>query len=176
MKHLWAPWRIEYVAGPKAAACVLCEIAQSGDDEGNHVLHRGEQCFVVLNRFPYNSGHVMVVPYRHVGVFGELSPEELAEMMLLSQDVLAAFERCLHPDGVNMGMNIGQAAGAGISDHLHLHIIPRWGGDTNFLTSVAETRVVPQSLEACGAQLGPALTSVIAQRQASGSAGSTIPD
>lgn len=166
MNHLWAPWRMTYVAGEKPAQCVLCQAAQGTDDAESHVLYRGEHVFVILNRFPYNSGHLMVVPYEHVGDFTQLSTEQLAEMMDISQGVLEVFRECLHAQGSNLGMNLGQAAGAGINDHLHLHAVPRWVGDTNFLTAVEDTRVVPQSLSDCAAAVGPALRMVMQERTA----------
>jgi len=166
MKHLWAPWRLDYVAGAKPAGCVLCQVAGTQDDAAAYVLYRGRHNYVLLNRFPYNSGHLMIVPYTHVGDLTRLSRAELAEMMAISQGVLEAFARCFRPEGVNLGMNLGQAAGAGIDDHLHLHLVPRWLGDTNFLTAVEDTRVVPQSLEDCAGLLGPVLREVMQQHAA----------
>jgi ATP adenylyltransferase len=166
MEHLWAPWRMEYVTGEKAEACILCAAPGAPEQPGVHVLHRGEHNYVILNRFPYNSGHLMVVPYQHLSEFTALSAAQLAEMMDIAQGVIEAFALCLRPDGVNLGMNLGQAAGAGIDDHVHLHLVPRWRGDTNFMTTVGGTRVVPQSLEACAAQIGPVLQEVMARRKA----------
>jgi len=152
LKHIWAPWRIEYVTRPQVEGCVLCAKATAEDDDAEQVLYRGEHNFVVINAFPYNSGHLMVVPYEHTCDFVGLNPDAVAEMMHIAQGCVRALGRCMHPHGVNIGMNIGKAAGAGIDEHIHLHIVPRWDGDTNFMTTCADTRVVPQALEqsACG--------------------------
>ena len=166
MEHLWAPWRMQYVAGEKAECCIFCAVPGAPEEAGSHVLYRGEHNFVILNRFPYNSGHLMVVPYEHQHDLTALSPAQLAEMMNIVQGVIEAYNCCLRPEGVNLGMNLGQAAGAGIDDHLHLHLVPRWCGDTNFMTAVGETRVVPQSLEDSAALVGPVLREVMARRQA----------
>lgn len=157
MRHMWAPWRIRYVAGAKAPGCVLCLKAQATDDVAEQVLYRGVHNYVVLNAYPYNSGHLMVVPYRHTGDLAELDGDECSEMMRLAQACMRALRRCLSPDGVNLGMNIGKAAGAGIDEHVHLHVVPRWAGDTNFMTAIADTRVVPQSLDDTYALLAPLL-------------------
>lgn len=156
---------MEYVTAEKPEGCIFCAAPGAPAEQHAHVLYRGEHCFVILNRYPYNSGHLMVVPYEHLRDFTALSPEQLAEMMDVAQGVVEAFCRCLRPDGVNLGMNLGQAAGAGIDDHVHLHLIPRWCGDTNFMTGVGDTRVVPQSLEACAAMVGPVLEQVMACRR-----------
>lgn len=166
MEHLWAPWRMDYVAGEKPDGCVLCQAAQAQDDAEAHVIYQGQYNYVILNRFPYNSGHLMVVPYEHIGAFTDLSPEQLAEMMDIAQGAVEAFQECLHPDGVNLGINLGRAAGAGINDHLHLHIVPRWAGDTNFMTVLADTRVVPQSLGESCRTLEPALRRAMERRRA----------
>ena len=155
---------MDYVTGGKADCCIFCAAPEAPEDAGAHVLYRGAHCYVILNRFPYNSGHLMIVPYEHLRDFTALSPEQLAEMMDVAQGVISAFTQCMRPDGVNLGMNLGQAAGAGIDDHVHLHLVPRWCGDTNFMTSLDSTRVVPQSLEACAAQVGPVLREVMARR------------
>jgi ATP adenylyltransferase len=156
---------MEYVTGEKAECCILCAAPAAPEEAGAHVLYRGELCYVILNRFPYNSGHLMIVPYEHVGDFTCLAPEQLAEMMEMAQGVAEALGRCLRPEGINLGMNLGQAAGAGIGDHLHLHLVPRWVGDTNFMTTLDDTRVVPQSLEACAAQVGPVIREVMEERR-----------
>lgn len=153
------------MAGAKAEGCVLCEAAQAEDDEQHLVLYRGQHNFVILNRFPYNSGHLMVTPYQHLSDFARLSSEALAEMMDISQGVIEALNQCLHPEGVNLGMNLGSAAGAGIDDHIHLHIIPRWTGDTNFITALGEVRVVPQALEATAGVIGPVLREIMQRRK-----------
>ncbi len=155
MDHIWAPWRIDYVVSEKPDKCVLCEKRDSDDDQANYVLYRGRHNFVLLNTFPYNSGHVMVVPYRHVSNLTDLSVEEVSELMKIAQGCVAGLAEGLHTEGANLGMNIGRAAGAGIDDHIHLHIVPRWSGDTNYMTAVANMRVVPQLLEKSAEQLRP---------------------
>ena len=153
MEHMWAPWRIGYVAGARVEGCVLCEKAREEDAE--HVVFRGKHNYVLLNAYPYNSGHLMVVPYAHVADLTELDEATSCEMMALAQACIRAFRRCLYPQGINLGMNMGKAAGAGIDEHIHLHVVPRWAGDTNFMTTTADTRVVPQSLEDSACQLKP---------------------
>ena len=154
MEHIWAPWRLDYVVSEKPDNCILCEKRDAADDDiANHVLYRGSHSCVLLNTFPYNSGHVMVVPYRHVGDLTGLKAEEAGELMLIAQWCVQALQEALGAEGIYLGMNIGQPAGAGIADHIHLHIVPRWSGDTNYMTTVANTRVVPQSLEQSAEQL-----------------------
>ena len=155
MQHIWAPWRIEYVARAQPDGCIFCHKAHERDDEAEQVLCRGRFNFVLLNAYPYNSGHLMVAPYAHVPELTDLDHETTAEMMRLAQACMRAMKRCLRPEGINLGMNIGKAAGAGIDEHIHLHIIPRWTGDTNFMTTVADTRTVPQALEASAQLLRP---------------------
>jgi ATP adenylyltransferase len=145
MKHLWSPWRLEYLMEPKAEDCIFCHAAESGDDRGNLVLLRGERVFLILNRFPYNNGHFMVVPYSHVPSLEDLDESILTEMMLLLNRGLGALRAVMFPDGFNVGANLGQVAGAGIEDHVHLHAVPRWMGDTNFMPVVGDMRVVPQT-------------------------------
>lgn len=134
---------------------MLCHKTRADDDEVEHVLYRGESNFVLLNAYPYNSGHLMVAPYAHVAQFVDLDEPTVCEMMRLAQVCVRAIRRGMRPDGVNLGMNIGKAAGAGIDEHIHLHVIPRWSGDTNFMTTVADTRTVPQALEASAQELRP---------------------
>lgn len=148
MDHLWSPWRYKYLTGAREpAGCVFCRIAASPDDDENHlVVLRGAQNFVVLNRYPYTSGHLMVVPYAHESQLGAISPECATEMMLLARTAEMKLRAVYKPDGMNLGMNLGESAGAGIAGHLHLHVLPRWAGDTNFMTTVAEARVLPEEL------------------------------
>ncbi len=158
LEHLWAGWRREYIVEATARErsggvsqdetdCVFCRLAASGPpSEDNLVVWRGERAFVVMNAYPYASGHVLVLPLRHVGSLAELSAEESAEVWAATQHALAALEKAYEPDGLNMGANLGRAAGAGLPAHVHLHALPRWSGDTNFMTSVAETRVMPETL------------------------------
>ncbi len=155
MDRLWAPWRIGYVAGARPDGCVFCSKIQADDDEANHVLYRGRYNVVMLNTFPYNSGHLLVVAVAHVGDLAELPAEARAEMWELALLSCETLKRALDCQGLNVGMNLGRAAGAGIEDHIHLHIVPRWNGDTNYMTTCAETRVVPQGLDASYQQLRP---------------------
>ncbi|MGD9498445.1 MAG: HIT domain-containing protein [Armatimonadota bacterium] len=159
---MWAPWRIGYVAGDRPSGCVFCRKVEANDDEAEFVLFRGKHTAVVLNTYPYNSGHLMVVPYAHVAELWDLTSEAHEELWELTRLAAQALRQALSPQGMNIGMNIGQAAGAGISDHLHMHIVPRWQGDTNYMTSVAETRVVPQSLEDSFRQLRPVIAELAA--------------
>jgi ATP adenylyltransferase len=145
MKHLWSPWRLEYLTEPKADGCIFCDAAQGSDDREYLVLLRGEHAFIILNRYPYNNGHFMVVPYAHVPSLENLGTAALAEMMQLLNRGLGALRIAMAPDGFNVGANMGSVAGAGIEEHVHLHAVPRWQGDTNFMPVVGNMRVVPQT-------------------------------
>jgi ATP adenylyltransferase len=152
LDRLWAEWRSTYVSaippGPPAGTSVFSRILASGlPDEQTHVLWRGTACFSILNAYPYGSGHLLVMPYREVAALEELTPDEHDELWAAVRDAVLAIKRAYSPDGVNIGMNLGHAAGAGIPSHLHVHCLPRWQGDTNFMTSVGETRVLPESLD-----------------------------
>jgi ATP adenylyltransferase len=147
--RLFAPWRGEYVsantpAGGEARACIFCTAAARFDEADSLVVHVAPLSVVMMNRFPYSSGHVMVAPRRHIARLGEATAPELAEIAALAQKVEAVFAEAYKPDGMNMGMNLGRAAGAGFADHIHLHLVPRWVGDANFMTTTAETRVIPE--------------------------------
>jgi ATP adenylyltransferase len=150
-ERLWAPWRLEYIerasGRPDEEGCIFVELPRQADDRKNLILHRGETAFVMLNAFPYTNGHLMVAPYRHSADMGELSDQELLEINQLVAKCLEWITRAYRPEGFNIGVNLGKAAGAGIPDHIHWHIVPRWEGDTNFMTTVGEVRVLPQSLE-----------------------------
>ncbi len=147
MKQLWAPWRLEYIKGAdEQQGCVFCLAAGAGDEEAL-VVHRGELAFVVLNRYPYASGHVMIAPYRHEGEFGDLESEEAAEIHRLASAGLGALAETMRPQGFNLGWNLGRIAGAGVVDHVHLHVVPRWAGDTNFMPVLADVKVLPEALE-----------------------------
>jgi len=137
--------------------CVFCAAASANRDEEMLIVHRGVRNYVILNRYPYTSGHVMIVPYLHTADFAGLEKDTAAEMMLLTQRVQAAIEDVYHPDGFNMGMNLGRSAGAGIENHLHMHLLPRWAGDTNFMTTVGETRLEPEELSTTYTKLRKAL-------------------
>jgi len=144
---LWAPWRMEYIVGPKSEACFLCEAAQSHDHRAHWVIARGRTCFGLLNRYPYNNGHLMVAPCRHVSELSALTDDERLELMTLATELVQRLSRGIHPDGFNLGLNLGKVAGAGLESHLHLHIVPRWNGDTNFMPIIADTKVIPQALD-----------------------------
>jgi len=148
MDYLWTPWRYQYVTSAgKTGGCVFCDAAAASDDRANLIVHRGEWTFVILNRFPYTSGHLMIVPYQHAATLQELSDEPLLEMTRLARSLEGLLGEVYHPEGLNLGMNLGKSAGAGIAEHLHLHVLPRWTGDTNFMTVVGETRVLPEDLD-----------------------------
>lgn len=146
MERLWAPWRMAYIEVPQIRGCVFCEKPRAGDDREQLILHRGEHCFVIMNLFPYNNGHVMVAPYRHTADLVGLTEEEQAEMMRLTRYCVRVLQEAFRPDAFNLGMNLGKSAGAGIADHLHMHIVPRWDGDTNFMPVLGETKVLPDAL------------------------------
>ncbi len=160
MDYLWSPWRFQYmteVMQGKQAECFFCAAVKSTHDEETLVVYRGKKVFVILNRYPYTSGHVMIVPYAHVAELNLCDAEALKEMMELAQKVETAFRIVYKPDGMNLGMNLGKAAGAGVVGHLHLHMLPRWIGDTNFMTVTGETRVHPEELKTTFEKLRKAL-------------------
>jgi ATP adenylyltransferase len=149
MDYLWSPWRYRYVSQAGTdEGCLFCTKAESdpAHDREQLVLARGRLNFILLNLYPYTTGHVMVAPYAHVANLDQLAPEALVEMMELAQRLHAALQQCYHPEGYNLGMNLGKCAGAGVADHLHLHLLPRWTGDSSFMTVVGETRVQPEDL------------------------------
>ncbi|MBI5395364.1 MAG: HIT domain-containing protein [Verrucomicrobia bacterium] len=149
MERLWAPWRMQYVqaANKSGETCIFCAKPQAGDDEKNLVLLRDKTCFALMNLFPYNAGHLMVAPYKHTGELDDLSENDLADLMLLTRRCRQLLAAVLKPEGFNIGLNLGRTAGAGIEDHLHVHIVPRWNGDTNFMPVLGDTRVIPDALE-----------------------------
>ena len=149
MERLWAPWRMKYISHmKKKKECFLCRSAkEKGKDKKNYVLFRGKTCLVVLNLFPYNNVRLMVAPYRHIGKLDRLNKEERAELMELTNKSVNVLKKGLSPDGFNVGINLGKAAGAGLVGHLHVHIVPRWVGDTNFMSSTGGTKVISQSLD-----------------------------
>lgn len=148
MEQLWAPWRIKYIETPKKGDCILCQKAKEIDDEANFVLCRGQNNFLILNTFPYNPGHLMVAPYRHIANLQDLTDEEAKEHFDILKKSLELLKEAMQPAGFNIGLNIGKAAGAGIEGHLHTHIVPRWGGDTNFMPVLSDTRVISEALMA----------------------------
>ena len=162
MDYLWTPWRFQYmeeVTSGKQPECFFCDAVAGSRDDETLLVYRGKKVFVILNRYPYTSGHVMVVPYAHVAELNLCEPEALEEMMTLAQRVEKAFKTNYKPDGMNLGMNLGKAAGAGVAGHLHLHVLPRWMGDSNFMTVTGETRVHPEDLKTTYGKLKRALAS-----------------
>ena len=154
MKQLWAPWRLEYIVSEeKPDGCIFCIFPQQDEDEKNLILYRGKHAFVIMNRFPYSNGHLLVPPYRHIADIDDLTDEETLEIMQLTQKCCKVLKAVCRPDGFNIGINMGTAAGAGIADHVHLHVVPRWNGDTNFMPVFADVKVVPQALETTYKQL-----------------------
>jgi ATP adenylyltransferase len=149
-QRIWAPWRLPYVKGASTEAeqeCIFCAKPVADDDEANLIVHRGERCFVILNLFPYTNGHLMVAPYEHLATLSELDADTVAEMMRLTQRAMDVLSERYEPHGFNVGFNQGRVAGAGVEHHIHMHVVPRWGGDTNFMPVLADTRVMPQTLE-----------------------------
>jgi ATP adenylyltransferase len=159
MESLHAPWRIEYILAPKPEQTdsLFTRIAQSSDDEANYVIARDRTCYALLNTYPYTGGHLMIVPYKQARDLNELTDEELTDLMKLTRRCQNALTRVMHPQGFNIGMNLGKVAGAGIAGHLHIHVVPRWEGDTNFMPILAGTTVMPQALRDLAAQLRAAL-------------------
>ena len=148
MDHLWSPWRMKYLDGSnKTDRCVFCAAQEMQDSVENLIAYRGEYAYVILNRFPYTSGHLLVNPYQHVTTLEELDPETRAEMMELTSRCTAILKNIYKPQGFNVGINMGAAAGAGVPAHIHMHIVPRWSGDTNFMSTLGQTRVLPEELE-----------------------------
>ena len=147
MDFLFTPWRYAFVtSAEKASGCLFCEVLRAGDDEKTFIVHRDKHCFIILNAYPYTSGHVMVVPYQHTDQLQALSPEAAHEMMDLTRRMESILRDLYHPDGLNVGMNLGKAAGAGIAGHIHMHVLPRWVADASFMSVIGETRVLPEEL------------------------------
>lgn len=156
MSHLWTPWRMPYLQGkePLPEECLFCHNARLADQQA-HIVHRVRLCYVILNRFPYNNGHLMVVPYQHAPSLEHFNRQTLTEMMMLVQRSLRVLQTAYEPEGFNVGMNIGEASGAGIAEHAHMHIVPRWAGDTNYLTTVGKTRTIPEWMDETYDRLRP---------------------
>ncbi|HEX3035804.1 MAG TPA: HIT domain-containing protein [Thermodesulfobacteriota bacterium] len=146
MEIIWAPWRIEYITREKKEGCIFCDIPKEKNDRKNLILYRGKTGFIIMNRYPYSSGHLMAVPYKHTSELAYLDDEERLELINLTDKCVEILKE-LKPDGFNIGMNLGKAAGAGIDDHLHFHIVPRWVGDTNFMPVIADTKAMPEYLD-----------------------------
>jgi ATP adenylyltransferase len=158
MERLWSPWRRAFVEGAadnSSNACFLCAAPAAHDDRAKHILTRAESVYALLNLYPYNSGHLMVAPYAHTGDLANLDPSVAGDLMRVTQRGVAALQRAYQPDGFNVGMNLGKAAGAGVPDHLHVHVVPRWNGDTNFMPVLAETKVLPETLDQTYERLEP---------------------
>jgi len=154
MDRLWAPWRMEYIRqGNAEEGCIFCTFPAEGCDREKLILERGEKAFIILNAFPYSNGHLMVTPFRHTGDLDDLEPDEMLEMMQLTRRAVNLLKASFRPDGFNIGINMGRAAGAGIADHVHIHVVPRWSGDTNFMAVLGDVRVIPESLVAVYAAL-----------------------
>ncbi len=148
MEQLWSPWRMQYILGEKhGQSCVFCQAFAATEDREYLVLHRGRHSGVILNLFPYNNGHLMIIPYAHQPTFEGLEPEALAEIMTLMNRCVTVLRAAMNAQGFNIGVNMGQVAGAGIGDHVHMHIVPRWAGDTNFITTLGHVRCIPESLQ-----------------------------
>ena len=160
MEQIWAPWRIEYIRQAEKGGCFLCEKPKENKDESNFILFRGESNFIILNSFPYNTGHLMVVPYRHIGHLDGLTDKEAKEHFELVKRSLTLLNQVMRPAGFNIGMNLGKVSGAGVDDHIHTHIVPRWQGDTNFMPVISNTRVVPEALAATYKKLKDCLRTV----------------
>lgn len=147
-KNLYAPWRFQYVTShSKVKGCILCNAQDSNKDEESYILHRGKYCFVILNLYPYNNGHIMIVPYSHIKQLADLKEEELLELISLASRSESVLRKVYQPQGFNLGMNIGKCSGAGIEEHIHLHIIPRWEADTSFITAIGNTRIIPEDIK-----------------------------
>lgn len=159
MSHLWTPWRSTYVTAKKdESRCIFCAAAEGSNDEESLLIYRGQFCFVILNRYPYTTGHLMIAPYRHVSRMLQVDQDVTGEMMLLARRAEGILEEVYRPDGLNVGMNLGEAAGAGIEQHIHLHVLPRWKGDANFMTTVGQVRIVPEALGDTYRKLKPKFT------------------
>jgi ATP adenylyltransferase len=147
MKRIFAPWRMDYILDVQSSNCFICDILKQDNDRKNLVVRRSELCAVIMNRFPYTNGHLMVAPYKHVAQLGELSASERGEIIEVTNNMLDLLSSVIQPHGFNVGFNIGTVAGAGLKDHIHLHIVPRWEGDTNFMPVLGDVKIIPQSLD-----------------------------
>jgi len=163
MERLWTPWRLAYVSGGESPGCVFCA-ALSGDEAAPLIVFRGTTCFVILNLFPYNNAHLMVVPNRHVATLADAAPAELLELITLARTAEMAIGEAYAPHGMNMGINLGKPAGAGVPGHLHMHVVPRWNGDTNFMSVIGDTRVLPEELPQTADKLRPIFERLAADR------------
>ncbi len=155
MRNLWAPWRMEYILGKREPYCIFCPEGDGLSDEERLILYRGRRTMVMMNKYPYNNGHLLVAPWRHVAALEDLTDEEMADLMKKVQSCVRILRRTMRPDGFNVGLNLGAAAGAGVESHLHFHVVPRWEGDTNFMTVFADVRSIPEHLRQTYDKLRP---------------------
>ncbi|MEJ5364287.1 MAG: HIT domain-containing protein [Desulfosoma sp.] len=155
MRNLWAPWRMEYILGKREPYCIFCPEGDGLSDEERLILYRGRRTMVMMNKYPYNNGHLLVAPWRHVAGLEDLTDEEMTDLMKKVQDCVKILRRIMRPDGFNVGLNLGAAAGAGVESHLHFHVVPRWEGDTNFMTVFADVRSIPEHLRQTYDKLRP---------------------
>ncbi|MEK6545701.1 MAG: HIT domain-containing protein [Nitrospinota bacterium] len=155
MKTLWAPWRMSYFQTPQKNSCIFCDKPKESADKENYILYRGKSSFVIMNIYPYNNAHLMVSPYKHIPSLSKLQREDLIDLTLLTQTSLQILENAFRAEGFNVGINIGKAAGAGFTEHVHIHIVPRWNGDTNFMPVLSETKVMPEHLNSTYEKLIP---------------------
>lgn len=165
MDQLWAPWRMPYIQQSEPEpGCLFCKLGQEEMNERSLVVFRGPRCFVVLNRYPYNSGHLLVAPFQHTGRLEAVQPEVGADLFTTTQLAVRVLESAMSPDGFNLGINVGDVAGAGIADHVHVHVVPRWNGDTNFMPVLADVKVIPELLSATASKLRPVFTELAQNR------------
>lgn len=157
MERIWAPWRTVYIGKDHKGGCFFCEKLHAGADEANYVLWRGERTFILLNIYPYTNGHLLIAPHRHVGELEELADEELLELMKMTQKAVLLLRAAFRPDGFNIGVNLGKIAGAGVPGHFHIHVVPRWAGDTNFMPVLGDVRVISEALDTTYRKLKEAL-------------------
>jgi len=164
VNHLWAPWRLQYIKAARTEGCVFCSLPRQGRDRELGILYQGQRAFVILNAYPYNSGHLMVVPFRHVAQPSDLDDAEALELFTLVTAATQAVTETYRPEGFNVGMNLGRAAGAGIDDHLHMHVVPRWLGDTNFMPVIGDVKVLPEDLTATYDRLAGPLRAAVERK------------
>jgi ATP adenylyltransferase len=160
MENLWRPWRIKYILSDKEKGCIFCDKLKERKDRENYILYRSEHSFIILNIYPYNSGHLMVAPYKHVASFEGMEKDELAELFQMVNKCTKLLSATMQPDGFNIGVNLGRVAGAGVKDHVHIHIVPRWAGDANFMPVLADVNVIPEALDSVFDRLSQALQDI----------------
>lgn len=170
-EQLWAPWRLKYIESTeKYPGCIFCDFPKEENDVARYIVHRSRHAYIILNAYPYSNGHLMVVPYQHTASLETLSDAELLDIMQLNRLAVALLKVAYKPHGFNLGVNMGMVAGAGIAEHIHWHIVPRWNGDTNFMPVLADVRVIPESLEVCYGRLSEALPALLVERGGGGDA------